>query len=616
MAQNDPMPQREVSKKYLRLRSGISIVILSLAGVVALLISLSGQQLAVQNAQSSQLFSQLLVSVAEMSLAFDELQDGPDTQRARFALGTLQRNVELAEVASNALYKRYKAGTLAPENMRILGEVSLNPIEEVRDVDALAKLVFKSGLGTAATYRASQLGVQLTQRLLPVVKRLNQIEADAARNVVEQQRNFALIAISISGVGILVVVFFVHLPMERFIVRAQARIEASKRRAEDASNAKSAFLATMSHEIRTPLNGIMGVSEILMSRERDTENLRLIRLIADSGETLLSIINDVLDMSKIEAGKSDFEIVDFNMFALSRNVCHLFAAQAKSKGVDLKLTCDPGMENWQVRGAEKGIKQVLTNLVSNATKFTESGTVSVHLSAENAAPPNEKTIEILIEDTGIGIEPKALNHIFEQFSQADSSTTARFGGTGLGLAIVQKICDEIGGTITVKSSLGSGSAFLVRFPVKVLKEKKTEKAVEVGVASFSGHVLVVDDNQVNRLVAKKFLNNLGLSVDVAKDGVEAVRLFQHSNYDLVLMDVRMPNLDGLDATREIRVFEERKNAARVPIVGLSVNALEEHKLAGLEAGMDGYLSKPLKKHALALELEEKLPDVRIGVAEC
>lgn len=616
MAPKDTTPHREVSRTYLRLRSGISILILSLAGVVALLISLSGQRLAVQNAQSSQLFSQLLVSIAEMSLAFDELQDGPDTQNAQAALGTLQRNLILAEAATNALQERQEAGALAEENLRILGTVSRNPIEEARDLLSLVELVLQSDIGAASIYRASQLGVQLSQRLLPVMKQLNQIEADAAERVAEQQRNYALIAISISGLGILVVVLFVHIPMERFIVRAQARIQANKSRAEAASNAKSAFLATMSHEVRTPLNGIMGLSEVLISRERDPENLRLLRLIANGGEMLLTIINDVLDISKIEAGKTEFEIVDFDLHTVSSSVCQLFEAQALSKGVTVTMVCDHTENSWRVRGAEKQIRQVLTNLVNNATKFTESGEVTVHLSVESGAHPNERIAQISVADTGIGIATEAIPDIFEQFSQADSSTTARYGGTGLGLSIVKKICDELGGTVTVESALGVGSTFRVCLPITLLPETKPQEASEAFCTAFSGHVLVADDNKVNRLVAKKLLNSLGLTVDLAEDGVEAVRRFQEANYDLILMDVRMPTLDGLDATRQIRVIEGRTNAPRVPVVGLSANALEEHRAAGLEAGMDGYLTKPLRKEALANELQDKLPAAQAMVAEC
>jgi signal transduction histidine kinase/ActR/RegA family two-component response regulator len=380
-----------------------------------------------------------------------------------------------------------------------------------------------------------------------------------------------------------------------------------KRRADEANEAKGRFLANMSHEIRTPLNGVIGLSRLLEGMEISTEARDIVRLICSCGDSLLGLINDILDLSKVEAGKLELEMAPFHLHRALEDSIGLFRATAENKGVLLRCAKAPDLPVW-VRGDETRLRQVIVNLVSNALKFTSSG--DVVLSASSAGRDvvrNGDFIAIAVRDTGIGMTPEQMSGLFSSFQQADASISRRYGGTGLGLAISKHLVELMGGTIHVDSKPGEGTRFRFTLPMERAEEPlhlsgadAPEPPVPAGERRLL-RVLVAEDNAVNQKVALMQLAKLSVKADLAVDGSQAIEAATAHCYDLILMDVQMPEVDGLTATREIR----RLPLDHQPVIyGLTAHATTEHRDECLRAGMDGYLTKPLDRLKLRALIEE------------
>jgi signal transduction histidine kinase/AmiR/NasT family two-component response regulator len=375
--------------------------------------------------------------------------------------------------------------------------------------------------------------------------------------------------------------------------RAAEAQRAAVEAAEAANQAKSEFLAVMSHEIRTPLNGVLGMAQAMELEPLSPVQKERLGVIRQSGGALLEILNDVLDLSKIEAGKLVLEITDFDLGAVASAAQAAFGAVAAHKGLELDVAVAPDARGlW--RGDAVRVRQVIFNLVANAVKFTEAGAVSV----EVAARPGEG-VRIAVRDSGIGITPDRLPTLFEKFVQADSSTTRRFGGTGLGLAICRELCRAMGGAIAVESEPGVGSVFVVDLPLPAAGPAPAaprEAVLQPGAptAGPALRVLAAEDNPVNQLVLKTLLSQVGVEPVIVANGAEALAAFDQGGWDLILMDVQMPVMDGLAAARAIREREARNGAARTPIIALTANAMS-HQIEGYRlAGMDGVLAKPIE----------------------
>ena len=376
---------------------------------------------------------------------------------------------------------------------------------------------------------------------------------------------------------------------------AEERLRAARDRAEAASEAKSLFLANMSHEIRTPLTGLLGMSELLMLDDLTKQQLESVRTIHESGQALLSILNDVLDLSKIEAGMMPISVGVCDVRALIGDVVEVLKARVGERGLELSIAIDESVPAY-VSGDPLRLRQVVLNLVGNAVKFTEQGTIAIRADWSDAAE-----LRIEVEDSGIGIDPIDIDHLFEIFTQADSSDARRFSGTGLGLSICRRLIQLMGGKIGVRSSVGEGSTFWFTVPATLVEASSlTPAAAPAKRQRFDALVLLVEDDRVARYVVEKMLAEQGCSVEIAKDGREAVAAAAAGEYDLVFMDCQMPIMDGYEATARIRNLEGKQR--RTPIIAMTASVMPGQREKCRAAGMDDFIGKPLDLERLQATL--------------
>jgi hypothetical protein len=402
--------------------------------------------------------------------------------------------------------------------------------------------------------------------------------------------------------------------------RALAELRRAKDAAETANRTKDVFLATLSHEIRTPLSAAIGVTEMLLDTELTPAQRNDVTLVRKSGETVLALINDLLDLGKIQAGKLELERVDFELRDAVAPVAELFGKAAQQKGLALTVQIDPEVPN-RVQGDPRRLRQVLTNLVSNAVKFTERGQVRIQVTSDEGRVTGETChLRFAVQDTGIGIPTEVHPLLFAPFSQADPSIAGRFGGTGLGLSICKQLVTLVGGEIGVHSESERGATFWFTWPLIRLAGEAAEAPADIGPPPVTGPaaapVLVVEDNAVNRLVAVRMLDTLGHRAEGVASGAEALARIAATQYAAVLMDIYMPDLDGIETTRRIRHWEATardesvdprpspttRHRSRVPIIALTANAVAGDRERCLAAGMDDYLIKPVR----LLELQAAL----------
>jgi signal transduction histidine kinase/ActR/RegA family two-component response regulator len=391
---------------------------------------------------------------------------------------------------------------------------------------------------------------------------------------------------------------------------------------KSATAAKSAFLANMSHEIRTPMNGILGVTSLLLQTPETEEKRTYYKTIDDSANSLLRIINEILDLSRIEAGKVDLEIVEFSLDETITRLKNLFEPTAKTKGLSLNITLESGTP-VKLRGDSGRLRQVLINMIGNALKFTSAGSVNVHVSTRTQTSSSTSLL-FEVTDTGIGIGKKSQNVIFEDFSQVDESSTRNFGGTGLGLSVSKKIVELLGGEIGVESRDDQGSRFWFTVPFELGSNRQSisnnnstplssgqslhsDNVQSIERPTYHARILIVDDSEVNRFIMVEIMKTFGIDTVAVDSGTAAIEAVQNDAYDLIVMDIQMPGISGIEAADKIRQWEQAIGANEpIPIIAFSASAMRGDRERFLLAGMDDYLSKPIQTDDLSQVLDKWL----------
>jgi signal transduction histidine kinase/CheY-like chemotaxis protein len=466
--------------------------------------------------------------------------------------------------------------------------------------------------------RAQAERVAATQKLHLAIEATLKQRHDRARTVLQA-------SLALGGVGLLLIIF-IWRGLLRFIahqraelLRVRDQLEAhsaaleervaqrtaafevqaehlmrARDAAEAANLAKSRFLAVMSHEIRTPLNGVIGMAQALEATPLVEDQRRMVAVMRASGDHLVTVINDLLDMSKIEAGQCDLEYTDVLLTDMIANVVALLQEPATGKGLILRVDTAPDCAGWFIADATR-LRQILLNLVGNAVKFTQTGSVSI-TAAIHPVAEQEVRLVLSVADTGIGMSEETFARLFRPFTQADASTTRRFGGTGLGLSISRELARLMGGDITVQSAPGEGSVFTLDVPLLLgLAPAAAEpaEALEASASDTPLRLLAAEDNANNRAVLQVLMHQAGVEIAFAENGAEAVEAWRAGGFDLILMDMQMPVLSGVEATRAIREAERAEGREAIPILALSANAMSHHVSEAIAAGMNGHVAKPI-----------------------
>ena len=609
------METDRIARRYMRLRLAAALSLVMAAALGSSLVDRVQTDHVKQRIEVSDALDAAVSAVTEQIVSLTALSDVSFERLAADERTALGKSVPLLEAAATRIREGVEQGAMSPQGRALLADPLLDPLAFLDEFAAVSRAVSqRSDLWGEAASRHVAVARGSTMQLLPVIRRVRALEAadlDRLMARLEWMRLASLATTLALLAGIWLAIFQ---PMEWRVHAAQARAREGLRAAEAASEAKSAFIATMSHEIRTPLTGVLGMADLLRESDLPAEERRMARTIASSGRALLGVVNDVLDFSRIEAGRLDIEAHPFDARALAAELIALFEPQARSRSVSMRIEVrgEPAARHL---GDEARLRQVVSNLLGNAVKFTQEGEVVLTVEARPAegmlsaeACEEREVLVLAVTDTGIGMEPDTLSRVFDAFEQAEGGTARRFGGTGLGLSIARRLAEAMGGRLEATSVPGEGSTFrlILELPTAPTSgcapHDETPSDAPVVQTTTQGapsiEVLLVDDNAVNRTIASRMLEGMGAQVTLACDGEAALAAVAATVPDLVLMDVSMPVMDGHEATRRIRAAEAREGRERLPIVALSAHVGEAHRARCFEAGMDDVLGKPFAREAI------------------
>ena len=568
-----------------------------------------------RSVESNRVWAERIGSISQMG-DFAQAVNAPgndvfDTQdvtsaRADRDAALLLFGSRIAEVRSNL-----GNGATAEERVkmsRLLDVTQVAMDDMVAEADQIFHFLEAADPVAAATKMASmdRAYARVTRSISDTVRVVQTIQSSRLDTQISTAKRLQWLELVVACLVVLMVIgvtLYGHF-LSRLMQRQAAALKKSED-AEQASQTKSIFLANMSHELRTPLNGILGMAQVVSMNELSVEQRTRVDVIQSSGAALLAILNDILDLAKIQAGKFDLSLATFNSAELATVVAHAFRGAAEIRGIDLIVDVEAGVPGDWI-GDSHRLRQVLSNLVGNAIKFTSTGWVRIEVAGAAGGPV------FRVRDTGTGIGPGQISSLFEQFTQADGDAPHQYGGTGLGLSISRELVDLMGGAIEVQSEVGVGSCFTVTIPLEMSEPAAavhvfSPAAGDDPLASSPGlRILAAEDNPTNVLVLRAFLGSLSAEVTVVSNGREAVEAFTRQTFDIVLMDVQMPEMNGVDATRAIRELERADARTPTPIIALTANVMSHQTAHYLAAGMNNFVAKPIDLTSLFNVMDKAL----------
>ncbi len=544
--------------------------------------------------------------IDEKFVVFSEFVDIKNSEKLKLTLGDIAQKLEASPPKGRSRFREKIRSLLGKEPAKEEISSSMNN-KELKEAIAVAGE--RNDKALALLSERELLLLQKDENIMKGIRgvivsidaqeRLTATEKLKEAYRTSERAAAIIVSISIvSGLMMIALVVFIFADISRSI-RYRKELEESRDRAEQLAKVKEEFLANMSHEIRTPLNAIIGFSDQLQHTQLNGEQNGYLEAVRRSSEHLLKVVNDILDFSKIEAGKLKMESTGFRMKDVAGEVISTMRGAAEKKKLELGYTVEEDLQDVVLIGDPFRIRQVLLNLVNNGIKFTQRGKVWIHCSATDESSGG-KLLRFDVSDSGIGIAHDKIDSIFEEFTQADSRITRKFGGTGLGLAICRKLAELQGGAIRVRSNPGQGSVFSFLLPcglgsiTDLPGNKKDKVPFNISKSAETRTVLVVDDDEMNRLLARTILNKYNLSSKEAVDGKQAVEMAEREHFDLILADIQMPEMSGIDLAKHIRALPDRKKAG-LPIIALTANIVKEDISKYLQAGMDDYILKPFRE---------------------
>ncbi len=594
-----------VTYRYLRARLLLALGLTVAASIFGWYVDRARLSQAQSKSELSEAFSGSLHTMTDALIALHAVRsattrsigDVSKDSLATFAAELDETLVEIETAAHSAL--------LAPGTRSLLETDTLDPLGLIDGFASILNAISRDpDLWGRAAERHVAAASAITSELLPVVRRISQIEIDHLAEVLARHQQWRMINLGLVVVLALAIWGVIFRPMEREIMRTQAEARRRMEQAHAASRAKSDFLATMSHEIRTPMNGVLGLTEQLGLTRLEPAQRDLVEELRSSGAALMTVIEDVLDISSIEAGKLKLDPRSVQLREELKSVQSIFRYEAQRRGLSLRFEIDDALAGHHVVDAGR-LRQILVNLIGNALKFTEKGEVALRLYAREV-PGARQELSFEVTDTGIGIAADHLDRIFSAFEQVDTSATRRFGGTGLGLTISKRIAEALGGELTVRSEPGRGSTFLLRLslPLGEAATAGAEGGHEAAPDVVGTRVLAAEDNRVNRKILASILQRAGCETIFAEDGEEAVRRAVADAFDIVLMDLSMPGMDGFAATRAIEADAARRGRQAPPIIALTAHVGDSHRDRCLGVGMKAMLGKPFRSVEIIRAISE------------